>query len=490
MDFVLAQMLGKRRANCQDWDDVMIDFLCNEGEEKVDGRTLGSPRAVKPRQKYWESTWGRMLREEKDQLLIPGSDEAQCFRLRFRLPFPVYSFVLEWVRTWYCWSPSNPRGIKDLDHFGHPAVPVELKVLGVLRVLGRSTCFDGIKELSGMSISAMQTFFHLFCKKVSSELFMQWVTVPTTKEEVSKVMGPYAATGLTGTIGSADVVHVHWAMCPVGLQNLYTGKEGFPTIAYQMICDHAGRILSCTPGFYGACNDKSIIRFDGWINAIRQGMYRHVKYTLRTSETEVKEVEDPYIIVDGGYHKWRCTMTGSRDISDHWFCEWRTRMESVRKDIENVFGRVKGRFRSMKLPILIHKKQHVDNLVMTCVTLHNILHEWDGLDNWESGVEWGAVDGLFEAPDDDDINWLVPTVNGVAVPPDADYSRIGKLTFDDATQEVCLGNFTNNDVELTDLTQLIELHAESSTGFYDLQKDLVTNYKYMKLAGGIVTWLR
>jgi hypothetical protein len=27
-------------------------------------------------------------------------------------------------------------------------------------------------------------------------------------------MGPYAAVGLTGAIGSADVVHIHWGKCP------------------------------------------------------------------------------------------------------------------------------------------------------------------------------------------------------------------------------------------------------------------------------------
>ena len=38
-----------------------------------------------------------------------------------------------------------------MDAFGRPSVPIELKVLGCLRVLGKGYHFDGIAELSGMS---------------------------------------------------------------------------------------------------------------------------------------------------------------------------------------------------------------------------------------------------------------------------------------------------------------------------------------------------
>jgi hypothetical protein len=71
------------------------------------------------------------------------------------------------------------------------------------------------------------------------------------------------AVGFPGAIGCTDVVHLWWDKCPMSLTNFYTVKEGYPTIAYEMTCDHSGRILYCTLGFYGSQNDKSIIRFDG-----------------------------------------------------------------------------------------------------------------------------------------------------------------------------------------------------------------------------------
>ena len=60
-------------------------------------------------------------------------------------------------------------------------------------------------------------------------------------------------------------------------------------------------------------------------------------------------------------------------------------MESVRKDIEDIFGVLKGRFRVLKLPILLHKKEQVDKMVFTCVGFHNMLHLWDERDKWEAG---------------------------------------------------------------------------------------------------------
>ena len=57
-----------------------------------------------------------------------------------------------------------------------------------------------------------------------------------------------------------------------------------------------------------------------------------------------------YCIVDGGYHRWATAMSASRLIVEENFVLSRKRMESVRKDIEDIFEVLKGRFRVLKLP--------------------------------------------------------------------------------------------------------------------------------------------
>ena len=58
------------------------------------------------------------------------------------------------------------------------------------------------------------------------------------------------------------MVHIALGACPEGLSDLMTGKEGYPSIGYNMICDHLGRELALMPGAYGSINDQTIVKFD------------------------------------------------------------------------------------------------------------------------------------------------------------------------------------------------------------------------------------
>ncbi|CAN0169021.1 unnamed protein product, partial [Pylaiella littoralis] len=49
----------------------------------------------------------------------------------------------------------------------------------------------------------------------------------------------------------------------------YTGKEGKPTVGYQVTVNHAGRVLAVTEGFTGSTNDKTIICCDEAVDRIR-----------------------------------------------------------------------------------------------------------------------------------------------------------------------------------------------------------------------------
>ena len=62
--------------------------------------------------------------------------------------------------------------------------------------------------------------------------------------------------------------------------------------------------MSVTSGHYGTRNDKTIVNFDSFVNAMRnKKIFGDVKDEHNTSLTV--EVVGPYLICDGGYHKWR-----------------------------------------------------------------------------------------------------------------------------------------------------------------------------------------
>ena len=95
---------------------------------------------------YNDSTWGRILAEDQIQLQIHNSDDALLFRFRFRIPYKLFLILLEWTE----------EGInsteKTTDCAGRSRVPTGLKLLGVLRILGRGTCLNG--DISGCDSSS------------------------------------------------------------------------------------------------------------------------------------------------------------------------------------------------------------------------------------------------------------------------------------------------------------------------------------------------
>jgi hypothetical protein len=54
-------------------------------------------------------------------------------------------------------------------------------------------------------------------------------------------------------------------------------------------------------------------------------------------------------------------------------CKWSAMLESVRKDIEGVFGILKQRFHYLKQFNRMHSHKDIDNSFVTCCILHNML---------------------------------------------------------------------------------------------------------------------
>mmetsp|Transcript_12017 Transcript_12017/g.10856 ORF Transcript_12017/g.10856 Transcript_12017/m.10856 type:complete len:155 (+) Transcript_12017:99-563(+) len=84
------------------------------------------------------SWWGEFINNPSIQ--DPNSFAARKFRRRFRVPFALYEDILSKA------SSPEPIGLgfkmRPISVAGIAGIPLELKILSVLRVLGRATCFD------------------------------------------------------------------------------------------------------------------------------------------------------------------------------------------------------------------------------------------------------------------------------------------------------------------------------------------------------------
>jgi hypothetical protein len=330
-------------------------------------------------------------------------------------------------------------------------------------MLGRSTELDGIEELSWISASAMSVFFHEWCAQCRNRLYPTVVKFPESDEEIKEVMSVFALVGFPGCLGSMDVVHVHWGRCPESQRVLHTGKEGYPTIAYQVIVDHLGRAMACTAGFYGSCNDKTIVKFDGQIRKLRLGSHSHVKYVMFNSEGQPVDWNNVWIMVDGGYLKWEVTISADGTNCDPVYVAWRKKLESVRKDVECFFGRLKKRFRILKGAIQVGSKEKVDNIFFTCVALQNKLHDLD------RHKFQGQIRG------DDEAYWDVPQRN--------DFRRVcDRLSFQGPRL------YTDSDGDA--FHRLAAMGNDEATRYQKLEAALVAHFGWLVRTGQHKHWMR
>ena len=170
---------------------------------------------------------------------------------------------------------------------------------------------------------------------------------------------------------------------------------------------------------------------------------------------------------------------------------WRARLESVRKDIECAFERLKGRFRILKVPINFHKKSQIDDLVVSCVILQNMIHRHDDRDTWEKDVDWNCKD--FSDFKDLGDGWHVPKYRDEPVAAEFDSSRIGGNFF---KSDTFVFNLPSDDVitplEDLNIEELVRLQLSTEPGFAQDREELIIHYDLYsnKFKGRKVPWLR
>ena len=140
-----------------------------------------------------------MLQDEN--IKDPSTREGKDFRRRFRVPFPVFCKLVIIAED------SNLFDCALADGFGRRAAPVELKILGILRIFGRGWCMDDVSESTGISEETIRRSFHTFNKMFTKKHYEEYVYIPQG-DDLRQTMRIYDSMGLTGCIGSMDGVHI------------------------------------------------------------------------------------------------------------------------------------------------------------------------------------------------------------------------------------------------------------------------------------------
>lgn len=260
----------------------------------------------------------------------PSSRDGKTFRGRFRTTHDFFLSLVVKVKELFPFHAKK-------DALGKSPGPIELKVLGVLRVLGRGVCFDDCQEGTNIDKETHRIFFHAFCKKFARKYYPIYCRGPETEADLENSMSEYTSAGFPGCLGSTDGVHISWDKCHAQQKMLHTGKEKYPTVAYNVTVNHRRWIMAASRGFFCSYNDKTIVKYDSFINDIRnRKKYHDYNFTLRRKNGTVLPVTGVWILCDGGYHRWRCLQCPSRDGSSNAERKWSKWAESLRKVSTNL----------------------------------------------------------------------------------------------------------------------------------------------------------
>ncbi len=145
-----------------------------------------------------------------------------------------------------------------VDAIGRQASPVELLLLGALRVLGRGVVFEELFEGTFISRETHRRFFHKFVKLYAAQVYPRVVKPPANDDldAIQRTMEPYAIAGFPGCFASVDVTHFWWELVPAARIHAATGKEGYATAAVQFAVNHFREILHLSEVFNGSVNDQ------------------------------------------------------------------------------------------------------------------------------------------------------------------------------------------------------------------------------------------
>jgi hypothetical protein len=141
------------------------DNESTDGDETIKLKPRGRKRRKRDLEPKSNAPWQRMLdrAEQINGASDPDSIDGRYFRLRFRVSYSMFKALIQ-VMLDDNWFPGDfeADGSGKCSVLGIQGASLHVKVLPVLRALGRGVCFDELYDGSGLSEAVTSTFFHRF----------------------------------------------------------------------------------------------------------------------------------------------------------------------------------------------------------------------------------------------------------------------------------------------------------------------------------------
>ena len=271
----------------------------------------------------------------------------------------------------------------------HPLV----KLVGCFRFLGYGDAKDHFDEHLEISESSLQDLCKEFNKLVIQEFGSQYLNRCPTKEERQSISRIMQRKGFPGCIASWDCKHFDWKNCPLRLAGQFQGhgQGGTTTLILESIADHRRYIWYANFGDPGSLNDLNVLDKSSIVGAMLSGDLdlRSDPYTINGTERDWN-----YFLVDGIYPNWAIFVNTYQDRTDEKKNKFAMLQEAARKDIECTFGILVQKFQVLQRPLRGWYENDINDIVQSCVILHNMVQEERMGSLTNEGYEPEAEDGI------------------------------------------------------------------------------------------------
>ena len=176
-----------------------------------------------------QSNWWKLMQRRGVRVL--GTRAYHKFRNKFRLPLVEVEKLVSKAQATHAEWRDKPSGVGH--GRGHGRHPFIMKVLCALRCLAKGCDVDTIEDAAHIKASTLQAFVPRFIRYLSEEVYPQEVRLPTGAH-LDASLKVFERLGYPGAYCNTDGVHVAWDQCPHQHFSIYTGKEGYPSVAFNV----------------------------------------------------------------------------------------------------------------------------------------------------------------------------------------------------------------------------------------------------------------
>ena len=255
---------------------------------------------------------------------------------------------------------------------------VEQRVAISLWRLGTNVEYRTISHLFGVGISTVCVVLHDFCQSVVDVMGLRYLSLPSEDKLRAIRDGFRTKWGFPQCIGAIDGTHIP-IIAPKEHPLDYYNRKGYHSLLMQALVDDEYRFLNVNTGWPGSVHDARMLSNSKLFQKCEAGTF------LPRWEESLGTTTVPLLILGDPAYPLRPWLM--KPFSDTGLTprqrKFNYQLSRSRVVVENAFGRLKGRWRTL-MKRIDNDIKYVPTLVMACCVLHNLceLHGDQCEDDW------------------------------------------------------------------------------------------------------------